>query len=268
MTPFFNPGPTSTVRPEVFLAAVGEGMTKVAGEVADGMLVHGFTTERYLPEVTLPDHREPAWRTSGRTRADFQLSYPVFVVTGDTEEEIAAAADRHPQADRLLRLDAGLPARARAARLGRSADRAQHPVEAGRVGRDGPADRRRRPRRLCRAWHTRRDRRPASGSASATSSTGSASTCPTAPGSRSVPRIFAGSKARRPRASGGPRRLRRRSPAAQTTTLTSRGGRAITLVGGRPASASTTLGAARARAAASVLADRRRRPRCGPGPCR
>jgi len=37
----------------VFLAAVGEKMTEVAGEVADGMLVHGFTTERYLREVTL-----------------------------------------------------------------------------------------------------------------------------------------------------------------------------------------------------------------------
>ena len=29
-------------------------MTEVAGEVADGLLVHAFTTERYLREVTLP----------------------------------------------------------------------------------------------------------------------------------------------------------------------------------------------------------------------
>ena len=29
-------------------------MTEVAGEVADGLLVHGFTTERYMREVTLP----------------------------------------------------------------------------------------------------------------------------------------------------------------------------------------------------------------------
>src|SRR6202011_4389530 len=62
----------------------------VAGEVADGLLVHGFTTERYLREVTMPTV-EAALAASGRRRADFQLSYPAFVVTGDTEEQIAAA---------------------------------------------------------------------------------------------------------------------------------------------------------------------------------
>ena len=29
-------------------------MTEVAGEVADGLLAHGFTTARYMREVTLP----------------------------------------------------------------------------------------------------------------------------------------------------------------------------------------------------------------------
>ena len=38
----------------MFLAAVGELMTEVAGEVADGVIIHGFTTERYVSEVTLP----------------------------------------------------------------------------------------------------------------------------------------------------------------------------------------------------------------------
>ena len=36
------------------LAGVGDAMTEVAGEVADGFLCHGFTTERYLRDVTLP----------------------------------------------------------------------------------------------------------------------------------------------------------------------------------------------------------------------
>jgi probable F420-dependent oxidoreductase len=90
MTPFFNPGPTEAGAPTVFLAAVGEGMTRVAGEVADGMLVHGFTTERYLREVTLPIVNE-GLTSSGRTRADFQLSYPALVATGDTDEEMEIA---------------------------------------------------------------------------------------------------------------------------------------------------------------------------------
>lgn len=92
MTPFFNPGPNPHGKPKVFLAAVGEGMTAVAGEVADGMLVHGFTTERYLREVTLPAIEKGLAR-SGRTRSDFQLSYPAFVVTGTNEKEMAAAEE-------------------------------------------------------------------------------------------------------------------------------------------------------------------------------
>ena len=42
-------------------------MTEVAGEVADGLLAHGFTTERYLREVTVPAI-ERGLRPSGRTR--------------------------------------------------------------------------------------------------------------------------------------------------------------------------------------------------------
>src|SRR5918997_5937907 len=52
MTPFFNPGPNPHGNAKIFLAAVGERMTEVAGEVCDGLLCHGFTTERYLREVT------------------------------------------------------------------------------------------------------------------------------------------------------------------------------------------------------------------------
>jgi probable F420-dependent oxidoreductase len=91
MTPFFNPGPNPHGKPKVFLAAVGSGMTAVAGEVADGMLVHGFTTERYLREVTVPAV-EAGLARSGRSRDNFQFSYPAFVVTGANEEEMAAAS--------------------------------------------------------------------------------------------------------------------------------------------------------------------------------
>jgi probable F420-dependent oxidoreductase len=92
MTPFFNPGPNEYGAPKVFLAAVGEGMTRVAGEVADGMLVHAFTTARYLRDVTMPNI-DAGLRSSGRTRQDFELSYPAFVITGQTDEQIAQASD-------------------------------------------------------------------------------------------------------------------------------------------------------------------------------
>ena len=91
MTPFFNPGPLPSGPPKVFLAAVGEKMTEVAGEVCDGIILHGFTTERYVREVTLPA-LERGWDRAGKTRADFQLSGPLFVVTGTDEESMAKAA--------------------------------------------------------------------------------------------------------------------------------------------------------------------------------
>jgi probable F420-dependent oxidoreductase len=90
MTPFFNPGPNEFGAPRVFLAAVGEKMTEVAGEVADGILIHGFTTERYLHEVTVPA-LERGLARSGRNRDDFQLSYPAFIATGADEREVADA---------------------------------------------------------------------------------------------------------------------------------------------------------------------------------
>lgn len=91
MTPFFNPGPNPYGPPKVLLAAVGEKMTEVVGETCDGMLCHGFTTERYLKEVTLPA-LDRGLAKSGRSRADLELSLPAFVVTGANEEEMAASA--------------------------------------------------------------------------------------------------------------------------------------------------------------------------------
>lgn len=92
MTPFFNPGPNPYGNPKVFLAAVGERMTEVAGEVADGLLAHAFTTERYLHEVTLPA-LERGLAKAGKTRADIEISCPVFIVTGTTEAD-RVKADR------------------------------------------------------------------------------------------------------------------------------------------------------------------------------
>ncbi|TCP56748.1 putative F420-dependent oxidoreductase [Tamaricihabitans halophyticus] len=90
MTPFFNPGPNEYGEPPIYLAGVGTRMTEVAGEVADGFLCHGFTTERYLREVTLPA-LERGRAKVGKTMAGFQISGPSFVATGNTDEEIASA---------------------------------------------------------------------------------------------------------------------------------------------------------------------------------
>ena len=95
MTPMFTPPRHEWGPPPVHLAAVGPLMTRLAGEVADGLLAHSFTTERYLRERTLPALRE-GLDAAGRSRAEVQVGLPAFVVTGrdDAERDRAAAAVR------------------------------------------------------------------------------------------------------------------------------------------------------------------------------
>ncbi len=88
MAPFFDPGPNPHGNPKIMMAAVGPLMTEAAGEVADGVLCHAFSTERYMREATLPA-LERGFEKAGRTREGFEITAPAFVVARDTEEEIA-----------------------------------------------------------------------------------------------------------------------------------------------------------------------------------
>jgi probable F420-dependent oxidoreductase len=90
MTPFFTPTNKEYGGPRVWLAAVGPKMAEVAGEVADGVIIHAFTTEKYLRETTLPA-LEKGFKKAGKKRSDFEISYPVFVCTGRDEKELATA---------------------------------------------------------------------------------------------------------------------------------------------------------------------------------
>ncbi len=90
MTPAFTPENTEHGKPKVVLAAVGPAMTEVAGEVADGMIIHPFSNMPYIESVTLPAI-DRGLASSGRTREDFEISYSCFVVTGRDEAEMAAS---------------------------------------------------------------------------------------------------------------------------------------------------------------------------------
>ena len=90
MTPAFTPEDKQYGAPRVILAAVGPKMTEVAGEVADGMMIHPFSTMPYINSVTLPAI-DAGLSKAGKSRDDFELSYSCFVVTGRDEEEFAAS---------------------------------------------------------------------------------------------------------------------------------------------------------------------------------
>jgi probable F420-dependent oxidoreductase len=89
MTPFFNPGSSRYGPPKVFLAGVGTHMTRVAGEMADGFICHPFTTERYLREVTVPALDRGRAKV-GKDLKGFEISGQMFVITGETEQDVAA----------------------------------------------------------------------------------------------------------------------------------------------------------------------------------
>ena len=94
MTPFFTPDRADLAgfgTPKIFLAGVGELMTEVAGEVCDGFICHGFTTEKYLREVTIPALARGRAK-AGKTMDGFEIVGPSFIVTGNNESEMSQAA--------------------------------------------------------------------------------------------------------------------------------------------------------------------------------
>ena len=85
MNHMFTPKKAEFGRPNVNIAGVGPLMTQVAGEVGNGLICHGFTTQKYLEEVTIPNV-EKGLAKSGRTREGFNISCPIIVVAGEDEE--------------------------------------------------------------------------------------------------------------------------------------------------------------------------------------
>lgn len=91
MTPYFSPPAHEWGPPAIFIAGVGPRMTEVAGEVADGFLLHPFTTTRYFERVTTPALVRGRKVGGHSGLDDFQIAGPVFVCTGRDEEELAKA---------------------------------------------------------------------------------------------------------------------------------------------------------------------------------
>ncbi len=73
---------------KVDISAVGPLMTKVAGEVADGVHVHPLHSMHYIENRLLPTLAEGAAK-AGRDASEIDLIIPVFACPGDTPEERA-----------------------------------------------------------------------------------------------------------------------------------------------------------------------------------
>ncbi len=90
MTPFFDPGPNPHGRPPVALAGFGPAMIAVAGEVADGWIVHPLNSSSYVRSIGLPA-LERGLARAGRPRRDVEISCQTIAMIGSSDAEIAVA---------------------------------------------------------------------------------------------------------------------------------------------------------------------------------
>jgi alkanesulfonate monooxygenase SsuD/methylene tetrahydromethanopterin reductase-like flavin-dependent oxidoreductase (luciferase family) len=68
------------------VAGVNPGLAALAGEVADGFLVHPYHSPEYLEEILMPAIRRGV-KSASRIESDLELLVNAFVVTNDEERK-------------------------------------------------------------------------------------------------------------------------------------------------------------------------------------
>ncbi len=87
-TPNFSPKPSGLPPIPISMSAVGPAMLRVAGEVADGVRLHPFSTRRYLSETSLP-RIQVGLDKEGRDRSQIEVISGAFLATGADDEAVA-----------------------------------------------------------------------------------------------------------------------------------------------------------------------------------
>ena len=87
MSPFFNPGPIEYPEIPIYIAGVNTRLARLAGKLCDGFHVHPFHTPEYVRQIVKPAIKEGAEKEN-RHPEDVKLATSVFVITGETEEEV------------------------------------------------------------------------------------------------------------------------------------------------------------------------------------
>jgi probable F420-dependent oxidoreductase len=96
MTPNFSPPPIDKPHIPVLIAAVQERMLQVAGEVGDGVRLHGIVTRKYLDEIAFPNLKK-GFARSGRPQAawkDFEIGGGGFLCVARDRDELAKAVEK------------------------------------------------------------------------------------------------------------------------------------------------------------------------------
>jgi alkanesulfonate monooxygenase SsuD/methylene tetrahydromethanopterin reductase-like flavin-dependent oxidoreductase (luciferase family) len=95
MTPNFAPPPVKQPHIPVLIAAVQERMLQVAGEVCDGVRLHGIVTPKYLDQIAFPNLRK-GFEKSGRPASDwdnFQIGGGGFLCAAKDRDSLVRAVE-------------------------------------------------------------------------------------------------------------------------------------------------------------------------------
>jgi len=87
MTPFFTPKPIDHPRIPIYISAINPYNCRLAGELCDGIRMHGLNTPKYTREVIVPNLAEGA-RKAGRSLKDVDIVGGGFTITGPDEAAI------------------------------------------------------------------------------------------------------------------------------------------------------------------------------------
>jgi probable F420-dependent oxidoreductase len=90
LPPFFSPGPISYPAPPIHIAAVNKYMSRLAGEICDGLRLHPIATFRYTADVIMPAVEAGA-RKTGRPAAEIEIIGAPFLAIAADEEGVAKA---------------------------------------------------------------------------------------------------------------------------------------------------------------------------------
>lgn len=86
MTDFFDPGPIEDPDIPIYIAGINEYNLRLAGELCDGLSMHGFNTPAYTEDVILPAVANGA-DSAGRSMDAVTISASPFVITGSNPTE-------------------------------------------------------------------------------------------------------------------------------------------------------------------------------------
>ena len=92
MSPFFNPGPIEHPEIPIYISAVNTFNCRLAGELCDGLRLHGFNTPKYLQEVIVPAVEAGA-KKAGRSLDDVDIAGLGFIITGKDSNELTRNAE-------------------------------------------------------------------------------------------------------------------------------------------------------------------------------